>query len=204
MKRRINWKYREVPNEERRNLTEVMIRNSESLAMLAENKEIEAHDMLSGLWVSDHATGESMQLPPSDSEATFLHGTDVVTPVLVAFAIELALKAMIAQENEHPWIDTHDLECLYGQLTAQQRNEIDGVPKRPNRSTMRGEQVTELGNFESVEATLRFHRNLFVEWRYQYEDMLTRREPAKCHLQELQIAQWMVIDAARRRQDQNS
>ena len=86
-----------------------MINNSEATAAAAEAAEVEAENVASGLWALDHAAGEVCQNPPSEFEGRILHGAWVVTPILVAFSIELALKAMIAQEATNPWLKTHNL-----------------------------------------------------------------------------------------------
>ena len=181
-------------------MIETMIGNSEAMATLAEAAETEAENVESGLWTIDHAPGEVFQNPPSEFERRILHGTWVVTPILVAFSIEIALKAMFAQEATNPWFKTHDLELLYHQLTEEQHREIDGVPTRPTHSTLKGEPVADLGAFRGVEATLGQHRNLFFEWRYQYEGMMTGGEVKDYRFVELQIAQWKIIGAARKRQ----
>ena len=110
------------------------------------------------------------------------------------------MKAMIAQEDKNPWFKTHDLEFLYHLLTAEQHREIDDVATRPTHITLKGEPVPDPGRFEGVEATLRQHRNLFFEWRYQYEDMLSGKQSKNYSFSNLQIAQWKVIGAARQRQ----
>ena len=196
MNGRANWKYHRLGEEDRAKMIEMMMRNSESLASLAERTDVETENSLSDLWCFDHEAGEAIRVLPSDHEAVFLDGTYVAVPILMSFAIELAFKAMIAHAGERPWISTHDLECLYGQLTAEQRREIENTKKRPNRSTFRGEEYTDPGDFETVEATMTKHKNLFIDWRYQYENLITNRESPECSIHELQIAQWMIIDAA--------
>ena len=172
---RTSCDYRTLTREERATMIARMIGNSVALATLAGDMDVEAGDLLSGLSIIDHATGEGIEVPRRKSEMRFLDGAEVASPVLMAFSIELALKAIVAQEGQQPWFATHNLEFLYNQLTVDKRREIDRVPKRPNRSNLKGEQMTELGSFEAVEATLRVHRNLFIEWG------LCRKVPKRPH-----------------------
>ena len=200
MKCEPNWDYCRLDGEQRAKMIATMINNSEATAAAAEAAEVEAENVASGLWALDHAAGEVCQNPPSEFEGRILHGAWVVTPILVAFSIELALKAMIAQEATNPWLKTHNLLRLYRQLTEEQHSEIERVPMKPTHSNFKGESVLGLGGFKGVEATLREHRNLFVEWRYRYEDMLTGRQSNDYSISELQIVQWKIIGAARKRQ----
>lgn len=115
MKCEPNWDYRRLDGEQRATMIETMISHSEAMATVAENAEVEAENVASGLWTIDHAAGEVFQNPPSGFEGRILHGAWVVTPILVAFSTELALKAMIAQKATNPWLKTHDLHPLVSQ-----------------------------------------------------------------------------------------
>ena len=141
MKYEPNWGYCRLDGEERAKMIETMIGNSEAMATLAETAEVEAENVQSDLWRFGDAAGEVFWGPPNEFEERILRGTWVVTPILVAFSIEIALKAVIAQEATNPWLKTHDLELLYHQLTEEQHRQIDGVETRPTHSTLTREPV---------------------------------------------------------------
>ena len=75
--RRTSPDYRNLTRQERHEMIQKMIRNSEALASLACDIEVEAENVYGGLSFLDHPTGEEIQISPTDSEARHFAGTEV-------------------------------------------------------------------------------------------------------------------------------
>ena len=104
------------------------------------------------------------------SDALLFEGTFVAVPVLLAFAIELALKALLYRGGHTKLEKTHDLGCLYEKLSKELRDRIEEKTPIPYPR----ELVNVLGLDSSPHSMpasklLEYHKDAFVEWRYLYE-----------------------------------
>ena len=89
-----------------------------------------------------------------------------VEPMLLALAMELALKAWFVFDHDHPKVPrTHDLEALFERLKPESQEKLDAefklsvAPFHPS------------GLFidYSIGRFLHQHKDAFVDWRYLHE-----------------------------------
>lgn len=101
---------------------------------------------------------------PSSNAALF-HGQFVAVPVLLTFAMELALKAWWARENKDCDVPkTHNLLKLFDGLNENARTRLEHAhPEIPNMHP--GLQPIRPG----LRSMLASNSATFIEWRYQYE-----------------------------------
>ena len=106
---------------------------------------------------------------PSSNVALF-EGQFIAGPVLLTFAMELALKAWWARENKDSDIPkTHDLLKLFDGLNEDTRTSLESAnPEVPSPS--RGFRPLRSGLRSLLEA----NSDAFVEWRYLHELSLAR------------------------------
>ena len=101
---------------------------------------------------------------PSSNPFLF-EGQFIAAPVLLALAMELALKAWWAKENmdrEVPKI--HDLLKLFDRLNEDTQTRLESAyPEIP--SPLRGFQPIRPG----LRSMLESHRTAFIDWRYLHE-----------------------------------
>lgn len=99
------------------------------------------------------------------SNVTLFEGQFIAGPVLLAFAMELALKAWWAKENDDSEIPrTHDLLKLFDGLNEDTRTRLErAYPEIPHP----------LPGFQPVRPGLRTilasNNSAFVDWRYLHE-----------------------------------
>lgn len=104
------------------------------------------------------------------SDMLLFEGTFVAVPVLLAFAMELALKALLYRGGHTKLEKTHDLGCLYEKLSKESRDRIEEKTPIPYPR----ELLEALGPGVSpdcmpVSKLLEYHKDAFVEWRYLHE-----------------------------------
>lgn len=96
-----------------------------------------------------------------------------VEPMLLALAMELALKAWLVFDNDHPKVPkTHDLVALFERLKPESQETLDAefrrsvAPFHPNW----------LFIDYSIRHILHQHKDAFVDWRYLHEPKNTAFE----------------------------
>lgn len=101
---------------------------------------------------------------PSSNDALF-EGQFIAGPVLLAFAMELALKAWWAKENKDSDVPkTHDLLKLFDGLNEDTRTRLESAhPEVPH--PYRGFPPFRPG----LRSMLASNNDAFVEWRYLHE-----------------------------------
>lgn len=106
---------------------------------------------------------------PSANAALF-EGQFIARPVLLALAMELALKAWGARENENGAIPkTHDLLKLFDGLNEDTRTRLESaLPEIPH--PCRGFRPIRPG----LRSMLDCNRDAFVQWRYLHEHSSAR------------------------------
>jgi hypothetical protein len=88
-----------------------------------------------------------------------------VEPMLLALAMELALKAWFVFDYDDPDIRGHDLSALFDRLKPESQKRLDAefkasiVPMHPNLF------FVDYG----IRHILYQHRNAFIDWRYVHE-----------------------------------
>ena len=100
-------------------------------------------------------------------------------PLLTAFAIELALKALICSERPGPPPRIHDLFCLYEALHSDTQTYLNTrfLSLHPHLADPSFHIYQSDRHFppqpikEPVQAILETHRNLFNHWRYPFEHL---------------------------------
>jgi len=104
------------------------------------------------------------------SNAAFFEGQFIARPVLLTFAMELALKAWWAKENKDSDIPkTHDLLKLFDGLNEDTRTRLESAhPEIPN--PYRGFRPIRPG----LRSMLASNSAAFVEWRYLHEHSSAR------------------------------
>ncbi|MYE06923.1 MAG: UPF0149 family protein [Chloroflexi bacterium] len=132
--------------------TDAMIHNARSLHAVAR------------YLVSDPDPGET---PTSDVDGLFGTGRFFAGPVLLALAIEIALKAWHCQETKGPPRRAHDLIALFEALSENTQRLL--VARYPSDLFPRATDV--FGPLPSdMRSALEIHRKTFEIWRYPHED----------------------------------
>ena len=101
---------------------------------------------------------------PEEGRAVRFDRSSIAGPVLLALAIELALKALQWNERDGRQPDhTHDLLKLFKGLKKDTRERIEAnMPEVPGI-------LPELPRRPGIRTALSRARNVFVDWRYPYE-----------------------------------
>lgn len=102
----------------------------------------------------------------SSAESELFDGAFIAVPVLYAFAMELALKAWQARENDGCYDSGHDLLKLFDGLNETTKKSIELDYSRSS-GPLFGELYDPV--MSGIRETLKFHRKSFVEWRYLHE-----------------------------------
>lgn len=89
-----------------------------------------------------------------------------VEPMLLALAMELALKAWIVFDNDHPKVPkTHDLAVLFGRLKPESQEKLEAEFKRSVASLHPNALFVDY----SIRRILYQHKDAFIDWRYLHE-----------------------------------
>ena len=89
----------------------------------------------------------------------------MAVPVLLALATEIALKAWLYKEKKETPDRRHDLLDLYDDLGEITRKRLEAkVPEVPH--PLPGFPPA----YRGIRETLCFHREMFMRWRYLYEN----------------------------------
>ncbi|MGQ8630164.1 hypothetical protein ACUTJJ_01610 [Agrobacterium sp. DKPNP3] len=93
-----------------------------------------------------------------------------VEPMLLALAMELALKAWFVFDFDDPkHSKSHDLAKLYGRLKSQSREKLDREFKQSVAPYHSNIFYVDYG----IEDVLYQHKDAFVDWRYMHEPKST-------------------------------
>ena len=108
--------------------------------------------------------------PESKSENFLFSGKFMSTPILMALATEIALKALQCQERKRSAMRTHDLWKLFEGLREDTQTRLEKrLPSQLDPVSLH----LGLQDFFPVDAGMRkvleFHRYSFMHWRYKYE-----------------------------------
>ena len=96
-----------------------------------------------------------------------------VEPILLALAMELALKAWLVFDNDHPRVPkTHDLEALFERLKPESQEKLDTEFKRSVAPFHPNGFFIDYG----IRHILHQHKDAFVDWRYLHEPKNTSFE----------------------------
>ena len=105
------------------------------------------------------------------SDILLFDGTLVAIPVLLAFATELALKALLYRGGHKKLERTHNLIHLYEKLNKELRNRIE--EKKPifdPYELVKFSGSDTLSCHTPVGKVLNYHKDAFKEWRYLHEN----------------------------------
>ena len=106
----------------------------------------------------------------SKSKNYLFSGKYMSTPILMALATEIALKALQCQERKSSPMYTHDLLELFEGLSENTQNRLEKrLPSRldPVSLHLGLQDLFPVG--AGMRKVLEFHRNSFMHWRYKYE-----------------------------------
>ena len=122
---------------------------------------------------------------PEEGRAVRFDRSPIAVPVLLALAIELALKALQWNERDgRQPAHTHDLLLLFKGLKKDTRERIEAnMPEVPGI-------LPELPRRPGIKTTLTRARNVFIDWRYPHEHRGLFVETA-----ELKTALKAILDA---------
>ena len=105
------------------------------------------------------------------SDQLLFSGVFLANPILLSFAIELALKAWLFREQNKAPARTHDLLKLFKGLDPSTQELLEERMRSVEPYTT--EHLFEEGrqSYEPLRKLLSFHKNTFIDWRYihQYE-----------------------------------
>ena len=131
------------------------------------------------------------------SDALLFEGTFIALPVLTAFAVELALKALLYRDG-HAKCETHDLGRLYKKLDKKLRTSIEKnekkMPAPYPHSLMKTLHFDIFPDYMPVGKLLEYHATSFTDWRYLYENSGSK-EQAPFHQAALDRALTAIISA---------
>ena len=117
------------------------------------------------------------------SDILLFEGAFVAVPVLWAFAVELALKAVLYRGGHPKEERTHDLGHLYEKLNKEVRDRIEERMLIPaSRDMINALDLDVYPDYMSVGKLLEHYKNAFVDWRYLYENrdrIRGRRSPRR-------------------------
>ena len=118
--------------------------------------------------VANHLAAD-MELE-SKSENFLFSGKFMSTPILMALATEIALKALQCQERKRSPMHTHDLLKLFEGLSENTQTRLEeGLPSQLDwvSLSLRMQDFCPVG--AGMRKVLEFHRYSFMHWRYKYE-----------------------------------
>ena len=126
--------------------------------------------------------GSTRSVGGTDARALTVLGCIWVENIVIALAIELSLKALLAKECGSD-LHTHDLLRLFNKLQPETQEEIETKfhEHRKEMMTLREASMREL---------LEDHRNDFVNWRYLDKNI----EPLMSEGKALQITICSILD----------
>ena len=128
------------------------------------------------------------------SDALLFEGTFMAVPVLTAFAVELALKALLYRDG-HARCKTHDLGRLYKELDKELRASIEKkVPTPYPNSLTKALHFDIFPDYMPVGKLLEYHATSFTDWRYLYENS-GGKEQTSFHQAALDRALTAIISA---------
>ncbi len=102
----------------------------------------------------------------TERDIFLFEGAFLAIPILLAFATELALKALLYRGGREKHARTHDLAKIYKKLNKELRDSIE--EKSPPSPKVSGIETSP--EFMSVSEILEFHSNAFKGWRYLHEN----------------------------------
>ena len=104
------------------------------------------------------------------SDVLLFEGTFVAVPVLLAFATELALKALLYRGGYEKREKTHDLARIYKKLDKELCDAIEEkVPITYPPRLVKALKLDILPDCMTVNDILEYHRDAFMDWRYLHE-----------------------------------
>ena len=111
---------------------------------------------------------------PSSNRDVALHMKEIgVEPMLLALAMELALKAWYVFDFDDPkHSKSHDLSKLFGRLKSESQEKLD----QQFRRTVSPYHPNFLHVDYGIRHLLYQHKNAFVDWRYMHEPKSTMFE----------------------------
>ena len=108
--------------------------------------------------------------PESKSENFLFSGKFMSTPILMALATEIALKALQCQERKRSPMRTHDLLKLFEGLSEDTQTRLEErLPSRLDPVSLRLGVQDFFPVGAGMRKVLEFHRYSFMHWRYKYE-----------------------------------
>ena len=119
------------------------------------------------LWnVANHLNDDEYQQPDN----LLFYGTYLAVPILMALAVEIALKALQCQEGEDKPEHEHDLLKLFEGLEVKTRSRLEEQCPNvldPISLQLNAQDYCPIG--AGILKVLEYHRNTFTNWRYLYE-----------------------------------
>ena len=109
--------------------------------------------------------------PESKSENFLFSGKFMSTPILMALATEIALKALQCQARNDPPTRTHDLLKMFEGLSEDTQARLEeGLPSRLDPVSLRLGVQDFCPAGAGMRKVLEYHRCSFKRWRYKYEE----------------------------------
>ena len=104
------------------------------------------------------------------SDILLFEGAFVAVPILLAFATELALKALLYRGGYEKREKTHDLARIYKKLDRSLRDAIEEKVPIPYPSHLVKALKLDISpDCMPVSDILGYHKDAFVDWRYLHE-----------------------------------
>ena len=104
------------------------------------------------------------------SDILLFEGAFMALPILTAFAVELALKALLYRDG-HARHKTHNLGRLYEKLDRELRDSIEKKMPTPHpRNLIKALHFDVFPDYMPVGKFLEHHATSFTNWRYLYEN----------------------------------
>ena len=114
------------------------------------------------------------------SDILLFEGAFVAVPILLAFATELALKALLYRGGYEKREKTHDLARIYKKLDKELRDAIEEkvpIPYPPH--LVKALQLDILPDCMTVNDILEYHKDAFMDWRYLHERHISEESQEK-------------------------
>ena len=106
--------------------------------------------------------------PFPQSDPLLFSGVFLASPILLSFAIEIALKAWQCREQKREPDRTHDLLELFGSLEQETKERLEegmrAVEPYSREPPLEGRR-----SFEPLHMVLSSHKDVFIKWRYMNE-----------------------------------
>jgi len=138
-----------------------------------------SHRLTTAIRISDAAKAILRKTRSFPDEASTNHDVILrmkemgVEPMLLALAMELALKAWFVFDFDDPkHSKSHDLSKLFGQLKSESQEKLDQEFKRSVAPYHRNIFYVDYG----IKHVLFQHKDAFVDWRYLHEPKSTMFE----------------------------